>query len=259
MGRTTSSNRSRPNLAWLALFCFACSTEIAQGLEDAAANAVVVALEREGTGASKQPDPENEGKWSVTVPRWHRSHALVVLAQRNLPPPKRTGLLEIAQQKSLVPSVETEHVRLLVGAAQDLEGTLASIDRVVSARVHLAPGRRDPLTDVDMPESPSASVLIRYRGASSPIAAADVQRLVSGAVSVPPDRVNIVEIPAASEPESRPRPTWVGPLQLAPADASRLRWAIAVVIALNLAMLGLMIRFWIMARKQTSARTASTP
>jgi type III secretion protein J len=158
-----------------------CTTAVANDLPESEANRAVVALEVHGVSAEKERDPETEGRFRVTVGRDEAAVAAGVLSQEAVPARENPGILQSLGSGSMVPSRLSEHARLLSGISGELERSLQAVDGVVSARVHLAAPEHSPLDEAE-PSKPSASVLIRHRGASPPLAVSDVQRLVAGAV-----------------------------------------------------------------------------
>ncbi|MGJ8868858.1 hypothetical protein, partial [Salmonella enterica] len=85
----------------------------------------------------------------------------------------------------------------------------------------------------------SASVLLRHRGSTPPIAGAEIQRLVAGAVpGLDAEAVSVVASPALGSglsPEKNLRR--VGPITVTRASLSPLRALVAGAVALNLALL----------------------
>ena len=228
-----------------------CTAPVAHDLEDGTANKMALALQRAGTLSSKDPDPDNQGKWVLTVAKSEVSRALEVLAHEGLPEPRRLGLSEFSEQSSLLPSLQLEQARLLAGISNDLERSLMSIDGIASARVHLGFTRWDPLSQ-DSELVPSASVLIRYRGGTCPIAVEDVQRIVSGAVTTKTDSVQVVTIPSVETRENSPNIVLFGPFAVLRETAALLRIAVGVSVALNLSTLALLIYYWHKTRKESA-------
>jgi type III secretion protein J len=223
----------------------ACSVPIASNLDEADANQAVVALERGSVGASKERDPEHEGRFSVSVAPQDASTAIGLLARDNLPPRSSPGVLEALGESSVVPSRLAEHAKWNAGVAGDLERSLRGIDGVLSARVHLGVPEKDRLDPEENPQKPTAAVLIRHRGASAPIAAAEVQRLVGGAVpGLAPEQVNVVMVNSAW-PEAREQGLLrLGPLSVTRGSAGTLRVLIGVVAVLGLLLLGSLLALW---------------
>jgi type III secretory pathway lipoprotein EscJ len=161
------------------------------------------------------------------------------------------GLSDLSEQNSLLPSLQLEQARLLAGTSNDLERSLTSIEGIASARVHLGITKWDPLSQASE-LVPSASVLIRYRGGTCPIAVEDVQRIVSGAVTTKTDRVQVVTIPAIETRNNLPNIVFFGPFAVLRETAALLRVAVGVSVTLNLSTLTLLIYFWQKARRKSA-------
>jgi type III secretion system YscJ/HrcJ family lipoprotein len=233
----------------LALASISCTAPVAHDLEDGTANRMTLALQRAGTLSSKEPDPDNQGKWTLTVAKSEVSRALEVLAREGLPEERRRlGLSEVSGQNSLLPSLQLEQARLLAGISNDLERSLASIEGIAAAKVHLGFPRWDPLSQTSE-LVPGASVLIKYRGGSCPIAVEDVKRIVSGAVTTKTDSVQVVTIPSPETRDNSPNIVLFGPFAVLRETAALLRLAVGVSVALNLSTLALLIYFWQKTRK----------
>ncbi len=228
-----------------------CAVPVAASLEEADANRVVVALEQSGIAADKEADPTSEGHWRVTVARDDASGAAQVLEQENLPGPTSPGVLQTLGESSLVPSRTAEHAKLVVGTAGDLERSLRAVDGVLGARVHLAVPSRAPFEGGDKPEEPTASVLIRHRGATPPLAARDVQNLVAGAVTgLSPDKVSVVLTPVPTPPHVGERElSRLGPITVTRSSLNPLRIAVGVVVLVNLLLIGLLLALWTKVRR----------
>jgi type III secretion protein J len=242
-------------LTWAgALLALGCDAPVASNLPETEANRAVVALEQHGLSAEKERDPEAEGRFRVKVGKDEAAAAAGVLAQEAVPGRENPGILQSLGSGSMVPSRLAEHARLLSGIAGELEQSLQGVDGVVSARVHLAAPERSPLEDA-APTKPSASVLLRHRGAAAPLAASDVQRLVAGAVpGLSPTDVSVVATPApisARLPERELR--HVGPITVTRASLSPLRLVAAAAVALNLALLAAVLLLWSKVRRAEEA------
>ncbi len=238
----------------LLLGAVGCTTAVASDLPETEANRALIALEGHGVSAEKERDPETEGRFRVTVGRDEASAAAAVLSQESVPSHENHGILQSLGQASMVPSRLTEHARLLSGISGELEQSLQAVDGVVSARVHLAAPERSPLDEAE-PSKPSASVLLRHRGAAPPLATSDVQRLVAGAVPglAPPD-VSVVSSPAPASARPADRQLRrVGPITVTRASLSPLRFVAAGAVVLNLALLAAVLLLWAKVRRTEDA------
>lgn len=242
-----------------------CTVPVAVDLDEAEAHRVVLALNSRQIGAERSIDPSAEGRFRVEVARDEAARAEGALAEDGLPRPKVPSLLDALDTGALVPSRMTEQARLLAGVSGELERSLGGVDGVLSARVHLAAPRTDPLAGDGEPSEATASVLIRHRGTHSPLSDADVQRLVSGAVpGLAPARVAVIHVavPGVAGPTDLVR---LGPVSTTRASARKVRAAIAFVALLNVALVACLITLWLRVRKHrqgprdTGARDAREP
>lgn len=244
----------------LGLWVLGCDAPVAVDLDEADANQAVVALERGGVGSLKQKDPEHEGHWAIVVARGEAARAIGLLAQENLPPRPAPGVLEALGESSVVPSRLSEQARYAVGQAGELERSLLGVDGVLSARVHLALPAPEGLTPEDNPTHPSASVLIRHRGATPPIATGEVERLVAGAVTdLSPKDVSVVTV-------SSPRPglpggelSRFGPLTVSHGSLASFRGVTAAVLATHLLLIGCILWLWKRARRAAPHASGGEP
>lgn len=230
----------------------ACSVPISSNLSESEANQALVALEKQGIFASKERDPEGqEGTFRVLVARDDASNAALVLTQENLPPGRTLGLLDAVGQGGMVPSRLSEHARWLAGTSGELERSLRAVDGVVSARVHLAVPPRDSLSLGESAPPATASVLLRHRGATPPLAVSDVQRLVAGAVpGLTGDQVSVIMTPA-------PAPTRVadrglsqfGPIAVTKSSLTPLRIMVGAVVAANALLIACLYLLWTRLRR----------
>jgi type III secretion protein J len=233
----------------------ACNVPVAANLDESDASDAVVALEKNGVASEKERDPEHEGTYRVVVTRDDAAAALRVLSAEGLPPHAAPGVLDALGKGSLVPSRLSEHVKVVTGTSGDLERSLRALDGVVSARVHLAVPPRDPLALGEKAPLATASVLLRHRGPTPPLAAFDVQRLVAGAVpGLLPENVSIV-MTAAPAPGLSPAKelSRLGPLTVTRSSMSPLRGMIAVAVLSNVVLLGFVLLLWTRLRRNEAA------
>lgn len=234
-----------------------CAVPVASGLSEEDANRVVVALERASVDTTKEPDPAAEGKSRVMVPREDAARATLTLREEELPPRAAPGVLETMGKGSLVPSTATEHAQYVSGVSGDLERSLTAIDGVVAARVHLSLPSPDPLGGRGgvVAQKPTASVLVKHRGANAPIDAVSIQRLVAGAISglVAEDvAVVLVARPALATPPEK-QIVHVGPLGVTRGSIGALRIVAGASIALHLGLFGIAAAFYLRAKRLKDA------
>ena len=130
----------------LVAFLAGCTLPVRHNLEEAAADEIVVSLEKAGIAAAKAPDEISgeDGRFVVTVSQDELARSLELLQNLGLPRADRAGLGETYATPSLVPSATEERARFLEAMTSDLENTLETIDGVISARVHVVLEERDP-------------------------------------------------------------------------------------------------------------------
>ncbi|HVZ33576.1 MAG TPA: hypothetical protein VG963_14190 [Polyangiaceae bacterium] len=234
-----------------------CAVPVANNLDEPTANLVVAALGRNGVAADKERDPDNEGRFAVDVGRGDASFALSVMTREELPRQAQPRLSETLGQSSLIPSRADERAKLLVGTAAELEHTLLGVDNVISARVHLALPRNEPLDADGPPQVPTASVLIKHSGQTPPLSPGDISRLVAGAVQgLEPENVAVV-LMAVAEPGGRTGTELVrlGPLTTTRNSLPYLRWMIGCVATVNACMVALLCAIWLRTRRKPAAET----
>jgi type III secretion protein J len=231
-----------------------CSAPIAANLDESDANQAVVVLERGSVGASKERDPEHEGRFVVSVANQDASTAIALLARENLPPRPSPGVLEALGESSVVPSRLAEHAKWSAGIAGDLERSLRGVDGVLSARVHLGVPPAERLDPEGASEKPTAAVLIRHRGATPPVAAGEVQRLVGGAVpGLAPERVNVVMVTSAWTETPEGSLLRLGPVSVTRGSVGALRLIVVAIAVLALGLLGSVLALWTRLRRTEMA------
>jgi type III secretion protein J len=243
-----------------------CSVPVAGALDDGEANRVVVALDRTGVDATKEPDPAADNHWRVMVSRDDVPRALSTLRDEDLPRTPPPGVLDAVGKGALVPSEAAEHAQLVAGVAGDLERSLEGVDGVLSARVHLSLPEPSPFNQArDQPTArASASVLLAHRGSTPPLSADSIQRLVAGGVAgmVPAD-VTVVMV-------SRPAPPaqpgdglgHVGPIAVARTSLRELQGALVALVGLVAALAAATLLLYsrlARARAELGARPAAKP
>lgn len=228
-----------------------CAVDVARDLPELEANRVILALNRDGIAASKVPDREHEGHFAVRIPEAELAAAVQTLHDEGLPAERSPGVLDSLGESGLVASRATEHARLIVGIAGELERSLSDINGVLTARVHLAVPEADPLLPPEAQRTASASVLLKHQGTSPPLLAQDVQRLVAGGVAgLSPDGVAVVflSVPSAATSEQVALAQF-GPLSVSRSSMPSLRWMVGVVAATNVLLLAALSFLWLRWRR----------
>ena len=138
-----------------------CSEEttLHSQLEERQANLVMAALLDAGIGCRKKAGEENT--WNVMIDSKDFASAVNLLESRGLPQRNYQGVSEVFKKTGMVSSPSEERIRFMDALAQDLSRTIATIDGVLDARVHIVLPENDPFAKNTLPSS--AAVAIRSR------------------------------------------------------------------------------------------------
>jgi type III secretion protein J len=247
--------RCRYVAALATMLLLGCSAAIQHGLDETAANEIVTSLSRAGIPASKSRS--DDGAFTVSVASADAPGAMEFLRSLGLPRGKRAGFGEIYQAGSLIPTPSEERARYATALAGEVARTLETFDGVLLARVHLVLPEPDPLAPDGKPRvAAQAAVLLKLRpGRPSPIAEADVQKLVAGSVpGLAPGAVTVVVTTAAAPAAPQATLVSLGPLRLTPQSRTQLLALSAVALAI-IAVLGALVL--LLARRLAAAQKRS--
>src|SRR5438477_2220812 len=149
--------------------------------------AIVKDLERQGIVY----ELKNEGA-IILVPRDRVARVRMKLAEGGLPKGGGVGYEIFDKSDTLGATSFVQNINHLRALEGELARTIKAIDRVQAARVHLVLPER-PLFSRDKVE-PSASIVLRVRGALEANQVRSIQHLVASAVNgMKPQRVSVVD------------------------------------------------------------------
>jgi type III secretion protein J len=225
----------------LCLLLGACGEqELYTGLSQRQANEMTAVLRNAGIDAQKVAR-DNE-RYAVQAPRESFSQAIEVLRANGYPRDGYDTLGQVFKKEGFVSSPLEERARFTHALSQEISNTIASIDGVVIARVHLAVPERDPLSD--KPKLSSASVFIKHRpGVDLSARVGQVKALVVNAIEgLPYDNVTVALFAAEPLPVRTALPA--SPL----AGLDTLLWSLLLAGAVVAAGGGL----WAWRRRQLS-------
>jgi type III secretion protein J len=200
----------RPLLALpcaIALLAGCSDQELYSQLTEQQANEMVAVLRGAGIDADKQG---KEGHFSVLTSSGDFSRAVRTLNAQGYPREQFDSMGKIFKREGFVSSPLEEHARLVYALQQEIANTIASIDGVVTARVHLVVPERSPLAD--KPQPAAASVFIKHRPDKD--MAAQVPQIkalvVNSLEGVPYDNVTVAlftaeDLPATAKSNSAAR------------------------------------------------------
>lgn len=241
----------------LALLLSGCGddTVLNSNLAENDANDIIAELNRYHIAASKQVDKMGV---SVRVASENIERSVNILDAAGLPRKARTNLGEVFQKSGVISSPMEERARYIYALSQEVESTLAQIDGVVVARVHVVlPERIAPGEPV---QPASASVFIKYHDTLDPDSIEPrIRRLV--ATSIPglvgrDDRdLAIVFVPAKVY-EDRVETVKMGPFTLSPGQYSLTKGVLSVAGVLLLLILGIVT---LRAGKKSARHTVANP
>ena len=144
----------------LILACAACSSDQAlySKLSERQANEMVAVLLSAGIEAEKI---SNDGQFSISTPTKNFSAAVRALSAQGYPRDTFDSMGDVFKREGFVSSPLEERARLSHAMSQELANTIASIDGVITARVHLVMPENNPL--IDKPQPSAAAVFIKHR------------------------------------------------------------------------------------------------
>jgi type III secretion protein J len=147
--------------------------------------------------------------WAVRIEKSDLPRAMDVLEGAGVPRASAPSMAEIFKKDGFISSPLEERARFISATQSGLEQTIARMNGVLDARVHLAMPERDPLTDAVVP--PSAAVMVRY---AQDVKFAEnggvnnVKALVRDAVEgLAPERITVVATPSSGSWRHSVRPT----------------------------------------------------
>lgn len=135
-----------------------CKAELFSDLSEREANQVVAALMSVGIPASKSAS-RGDGV-TVLVDESRFAEAIEILNAKGLPSDQYDSFGDVFQKDGLVSSPIEERARYIYALSQELSRTIAQIDGVLSARIHVVLPETDMLGRDFKPSS--ASVFIRH-------------------------------------------------------------------------------------------------
>lgn len=182
----------------LALLLAGCSSqELYSQLSERQANEMVALLRNAGLAAEKK---SHEGQFSVVTSGRDFPAAVRTLSAQGYPREQFDSMGKIFRREGFVSSPLEERARLVHALSQEISSTVASIDGVVTARVHLVVPERNPLSDKLQPAA--AAVFIKHRPDKDLAAqTAQIKALVVNSIEgLPYDNVTVALFPAESWP-----------------------------------------------------------
>lgn len=222
-----------------ALTLAGCKSELYSGLQEDEANQMIAALLDAGIPASKTVARGNLATVMVDESRF--AEAIAVLNARGLPEQTYDSLGDVFQKEGLVSSPVEERARFIYAMSQELGRTVAEIDGVLSARVHVVLPETDMLGRDFKPSS--ASVFIRHTAdAKVEDFTSQIKMLVANSIEgLSYDNITTVMVPAAQTADAAFRPpqmVQVAGIWVHPESAERLWMTLGGLALLSLGSIG---------------------
>lgn len=209
---STAARPRRPLFPWLwvvgMVLLTGCSRiDLYTNLSEQQANEVAAVLLAAEIDVDKRLSDSKA--WSVRIDKPDLPRAMDVLETAGVPKAAGLSMVDVFKKDGFISSPLEERARFISATAKELEQTIARMNGVLDARVHLAMPERDPLTDTIIP--PSASVYVKY-GQSVKFAesggVADVKAIVRDAVEgLAADRITVVAAPTLGSWRQSVRPS----------------------------------------------------
>src|SRR5690606_27232362 len=185
--------------------CAACSSnqELYSQLSERQANEMVAVLLSAGIEAEKHAQDD---RFSISTPPANFSAAVRALSAQGYPREQFDSMGEVFKREGFVSSPLEERARLSHAMSQELANTLANIDGVITARVHLVMPENNPLIDKAQPSA--AAVFIKHRpDRNLQSQVTQIKALVVNSIEgLKYGNVTVALFPAEGMPGDRPAP-----------------------------------------------------
>ena len=183
---------------WLSfcLMTFGCKEVVHSNLSELEANEIVAVLFSRGIEAEKEP--LKDGLFTVSVPKSDFGGAIVVLSDAGLPHQPFQTIEDIFPNDNLVGTPFESRVRYAYALSQELSRTLAEVEGVHYARVHIVIPEQGKFDDKDLPAK--AAIAIYFKPEFDPAQnVPKIKNLVASAVpNLLYDDVSVSLFPVAS-------------------------------------------------------------
>lgn len=177
------------------LFLAGCNkVELYSGLHESEANQMMALLLENGVDCEKLPGAE--GTFILHVESDSFARSIEILKEHGFPRATYQGVGQVFEKSGLVSSPSEERIRFMHALSQDIAGTIALIDGVLNAQVHIVLPNNNPFVQDAHPSS--AAVFISYRPDSNvPGSVSLIKNLVMNSVEgLSYDKISIALFPA---------------------------------------------------------------
>lgn len=175
-----------------------------------------------------------EGKWSLLVEADKMSLAMSLLHENGYPQQAYESMGKVFEKKGLISSPTEERVRFIYALSQEISTTVARIDGVLDARVHIVLPENDPYAEKLIPSS--AAVFIKQKpGIDLESQTVKIKELVVNSIEgLEFKNVTVALFKTAASTSKKSPLLYVSTLgfKLAPESATRFRWLMVVLASL---------------------------
>ena len=197
--RAPAGRRTAGILCLLGLFALTgCKVELYTGLDEREANEMVAVLLHNGIWAQRLAG--KDGSSTVRIDEADVAPAVDLLKARGYPRQTFETLGDVFSGDGLVSSPTEERARFIYALSQELSRTISDIDGVLTARIHVALPKNDPLRQNSTPSS--ASVFIRHDSAVelNPLLPQIKMLMANSIEGLTYDNVSMVLVPVEHQP-----------------------------------------------------------
>ncbi len=178
--------------AVLSLFLLGCGNrvELLRDIAEVEGNEAVSALHSAGIESSKISG--KDGLVNISVDQSQVAEAIAILNSEGLPREQFAKMGDVFKKEGLISSPLEERARYVWALSQELSATLAQIDGVIKARVHVVLPEKIGGGDPSLPSS--AAVFIKHKpGIILDDSITQIKRLVSNSIpGLSADKVTVV-------------------------------------------------------------------
>jgi type III secretion protein J len=220
-------------LLFAGLLLSGCYQELYTDLPEQQINEMMALLVQAGIGCKKTAGLE--GTWSLRVDGGKISKAMNLLHENGYPQEAFESMGKVFEKKGLISSPTEERIRFIYALSQEISDTIARIDGVLDARVHIVLPENDPYADKLIPSS--AAVFIKQKpGIDLESQTMKIKELVVNAIEGLEFKNVTVALFKTAIGTSKTSPALYVPLlglKLAPESADRFRWLMVVLVSLG--------------------------
>ncbi|MGF1548157.1 MAG: type III secretion system inner membrane ring lipoprotein SctJ [Thiotrichales bacterium] len=249
-------------MALILAFLAGCKTALYANLNEQEANEMMSHLMRNGIRTEKIGDKKS-GLYALNVDQSQFANAVEILKNLGLPKERFVKVDDLFKKEGLISSPLEERVRYIYALSQDVQETLAKIDGVLTARVHVVLPQNDPFDTKVKPSA--ASVFIKYLPDSQlEDIKSEIKLIVEKSIEgLSYDKVSVIMLPANELVATDQSIQWVNLWGVRlPQDSAgtfkRLVWGLTLLLLLCIGLIVYLVRMVVAAGAIKPSNTDST-